>query len=512
MKRIPPAKPSAGPGSLLRVHGTFLATALVCIVVFGWMVTFGTFRFGAEDVFGSFYDHQAAAWLQGRWDVPEPALSGEAFIVDGKVYGYFGPTPALMRLPFVLLGVGFAKVTRLLMIFDYAACLAGAYALLWLAVRCRHALAVPSRWAVVVFTTTVGLGSTVFFLGSRAYVYHEAILCGLAYALFATYSALRYWQAPTSRWWLIALIVGILAVHARAPIGLFALCVLGSAAALCLSKSLLAGDGKRGGLARIVRTAGEWPGLPPNLGPAGSYKTHLAIGIASVAGILSFNVVSYLKFGTFEGCPLRYNVQYTPEKLAVLEYRNFHPGNLRFNTDAYLLRPSFSLSARFPYVYREYLDRKKYPASRMAYRDQTLAMPWSMPALFAFATAGCALAAFTIPVFRPPIVLLGIAAIPAALAMLTAVAVTQRYTADFCPFLIAAAAFGVATFESSMVPMRRSIAMIASLLSAVGVLITFALTLHNQREIVWGVPEGTRRDYQLFRARVDAFFYDARAP
>jgi hypothetical protein len=466
------ARAAAGPA--WRAHGCFLVTALACVGIFGWMITYGTFRFVAEDVFGSFYDHQAVAWLHGRWDVPGPALSGEALIVGGKIYGYFGPTPALMRLPFVALGIGFARLTRLLMTFDFAACLVGGYALLRLAASWRDPQVAPSRWAIGLFTATVGLGSTVFFLGSRAYVYHEAILCGVACALVATYATLRYWQAPASRWWIGALLAGVLAVQARAPIGLFALSLLG-VAALAVARANL--------------------------------RRHLAIAALAGAGVLSFNAVSYLKFGTIEGCPLRFNAQYnTPEKLAALGNSNFHLSNLRFNTDAYLLRPSFSLSPHFPYVYREYLDRKKYPESRMAYRDQTLAMPWSMPGLFVLALAGSILAARTRPALRAPLALLWIAAVPAALAMLTAVAVTQRYTADFCPFLIAAAAFGLVAIEAQAGRLRRVSIAIAATLGVLGVLITFALTLHNQREIVWGVPDDVRQSYQQFRAHVDGVF------
>ena len=39
--------------------------------------------------------------------------------------------------------------------------------------------------------------------------------------------------------------------------------------------------------------------------------------------------------------------------------------------------------------------------------------------------------------------------------------------------------------------------------TALGIAIMFALTLHHQREIVWGVPEHLQREYQQWRARVD---------
>ena len=463
-----------------RANVAFGATAVSCLGAFGWLITLGTFRFIAADEFGSFYDHQAAAWLKGRWDVPEPALSEESFVVDGKVYGYFGPTPALIRVPLVALGVGFGQVTRLCMMLDFAACLAGAYALLRLARRWHESSAVPSVVMTILFTATVGLGSTLFFLGSRAYVYHEAILCGAACAIWSAYATLRYFRAPASRWWLPALGLGVLAVQARAPSGLFALTLLGCAA-----------------LAVLI-TKRHSPA-------AATLRRHIGIGATSVAGVLSFNAVSYLKFGTFEGCPLRYNVHYTAEKLAVVEGRNFHLSNLRFNSDAYLLRPSLSLSRHFPYIYREFADRRLYPESRMVYRDQTLAMPWAMPGLFALAVAGSALAAAILPAARTPLIVLWAAAIPFTLAMLTAIAVTQRYTADFSPFLIAVAAFGIAGIETLRPRLRAMTGMIAASPCILGILITAALAVHHQREIVWGVPEEARCEYERFRREVDAF-------
>jgi FtsH-binding integral membrane protein len=352
------------------------------------------------------------------------------------------------------------------MLLDYAVLLAGAYALLRLAHRWRGAAGPPPPAAVVLFTASVGLGSMAFFLGSRAYVYHEAILCGLACAVVATYAALRYWENPTSRWWLAALVAGVLAVHARPPIGLFALSVLGVAA------------------------LGRLPLAP---------RRHLAVAVAAGLGVLSFNALSYLKFRTFEGCPLHLNVQYTPQSLAVLENKNFHLSNLRFNTDAYLLRPSFAVDGTFPYLYRTYIDRRRYPESRMAYRDQTLAMPWAMPGLVALVLLGGLVALRFVPAHRPPLVLLALAAAPAALAMLTAVAVTQRYEADFCPFLFAVAAFGAASLPAVPGALRRVLVAFLAAFSLLGVLVVFALTIHHQREIVWGVPEELRAAYRTFR-------------
>lgn len=461
--------------SLAAPHVPFFVVLTLCTTIFAWMISYGTFRLVAEDEFGSFYDHQAASLLRLRWDVPEPSLSGEAFVVDGKVYGYFGPTPALMRLPFALFGAGVGKLTRLYMVVDYAATLVAVYTLLVWAVRRRESTkARPRKWQTLLLILPIGLGSTLFFLGSRAYVYHEAILCGLAFALWSMVCALRALDAPASRWWIGSLVCGVLSVHARAPVGLFALCFLGAVA-----------------LFFVVRR--ESP----------HFLRYLKIGVGCVLGILSFNAVSYLKFGTWEGCPLRLNVQYTPQKLAEIDGKNFHLSNLRFNSAVYLFRPSFEVRAAFPYFFLEFINRKLYPESKITYRDATLALPWSMPALCFLAVVGGVAAGYYRLSLRLPLALVGLAAVPAALAMLTAVAVTQRYTADFLPALIGFAALGVAGISHLSSGLRISVLSLATAFTILSLGITGAITLHHQRSIVWGVPEEARTEYALWRVYID---------
>ena len=81
-------------GRAVWLHRWFVLMTAVCATAFAWMVTDGTFQFGFAESFGDFYDYQAASLLQGRLDVPAGVLSGEAFVVDGKTYGYFGIAPA----------------------------------------------------------------------------------------------------------------------------------------------------------------------------------------------------------------------------------------------------------------------------------------------------------------------------------------------------------------------------------------------------------------------------------
>ncbi|MCX6955658.1 MAG: hypothetical protein NTV51_26235 [Verrucomicrobia bacterium] len=468
----------------LRTHRTFLLTAAFCGLAFTTVLTNGTFRLVTPESFGNFYDFQAMSLLQFRLDVPEEALSGEAFIYAGKTYGYFGITPALLRLPFVIFGVAFGELSRAAMLVYYAATLVGAYLLLLDATRLlRPSRPGPPGWQTILFTAHVGLGSTVFFLGSRAYIYHEAILCGIMFAVFSCWCALRHLGCPSGRWWLGALVLGVLSVHARPPTGFFALTVLG-----------------------CVAVATMLPFLRSRPFSLRALRRPLAIGALAVAGVASFNALSYAKFRTFEGCPLRYNVQYSPKRLAKIDSKQFHVANIPYGIASYLYHPTIEVSPRFPWLYLAHeLPTARFPAAKLDLPDRTMALPYGMTGLFALAILVGAWACAQLPAARPPILTLWVAFIPTLLAMAAAIAVAERYTGDFVPFLIAAAAFGLAA------PVWRPAA-IAALAAATlwACLLTFAMAIHYQGAMVWGVPDDVKQSYEQLRDRVDGIFLGRR--
>ena len=479
--------PSSGGPHILRGQATAphrwaAATILFCGGVFATLITGGTFRFVVEDSFGTFYDHQAASVLHGHLDVPDQALSGEAFIVGGKIYGYFGITPAILRLPFVVAGIAFGKLIRIFMCGYFLAALAAAYALL-----CQAARVVfgpgrwPSRWATIVFLLSSGLGSTLLFLGSRAYIYHEAVLCGAMFTLWTIFFSLRYLHAPETRNWIGALACGVLAIHARPSSGLFALSLVG-----------------------VVAAVHAWPKVRALA--FGAARRELAVLVLAGLGVLSFNGLSYLKFGTFDGSPLRYSVQYTPERLARFDGKNFHLVNVPHNFDVYFVRPDFRLEPKFPYFFLGARKGRGYPGAKMDLTEPTLALPFAMPELFMVAVLGGLWALAYAPAARRPLLILVVAVTPMTTALLTAIVTSHRYTGDFCPILIATAAWGMAVFDGETPSLRRGFLVRSSLLAAVSIFITLAISLFFQGDYVWGVPDEMKQNYQHLRQRVDGFF------
>ncbi len=454
-------------------HAAAIVTIALATGCFTWLVTGGSGDLFYHDGFGDFYDHQAVSLVRGRLDVPPDAIGIEAFVSRGRYYGYFGLTPALLRVPAVLLGVGFGELTRLSMLLAYVACLIGAYLILF---EVRRILAsAGSALGTVLFIANVALGSTILFLGSRAYVYHEAILWGVAFAVWSILYSLRLLREPAGRWWIGALLCGVLSVHARPPTGLAALGMLG-----------------------VVALTGAFA-------HRGERRRCLAIAVLSAFGVLSFNAISYAKFRTLEGCPLRLNVQYNAARLARIDGKEFHLSNVPFATYTYFLAPNLLIERRFPWVFLNVSKPgAEFRGAKVDYADKTLALPYAMTGLCVLAVAGVAFAMRHRPV-RRAVAVTWISAVPMIIAMLMAVALAHRYTADFCPFLMAAAAFGVVAFEACGRHVKVAFGTVLVIATAWSIFLNAAITLHYQGAVIWGTPDETRARYQLWQHRIDTW-------
>lgn len=203
----------------------------VLVVFWFFLVTHQTGRLFDPEPYGQFYDHQALAFAEGRWDVPREAVENEAFVRNGKAYGYWGPFPALLRAPLVLFPEAWwvgrtSRVSCLL-----AALLIAVSALvLWRAVARQTGCAGWKRsvgdWGTILL---VG-GSPVTFLVARPYVYHEVVLWGVAGALGAVLAIWRAAETHSARWLLLAAAAGSMAALSRPTTGYGALlAVLGAA-------------------------------------------------------------------------------------------------------------------------------------------------------------------------------------------------------------------------------------------------------------------------------------------
>lgn len=180
-----------------------------------------------------FHDEQARAFLHGRLHV-DPTVAGvEGFLVDGRTYLYYGPAPALARLPTALVDRVFdARIFdgRLALVSMLVAIIVlgtWAYRLLDVARltvgrRDGVAAAPAGPWRAAAFVGAV-LGSPVLFLAGWISVYHETELWACTAAIVAATCLLEIARLDAGapiRWWVGAAAASAVAVLTRASVGL----------------------------------------------------------------------------------------------------------------------------------------------------------------------------------------------------------------------------------------------------------------------------------------------------
>jgi hypothetical protein len=237
----------------LSLHRHFIFAAALCSLGFYWFLCAGTPKLIYEDSFGSFYDFQAASILSGRLDVPYNCLQGEAFLVHGKYYGYFGIFPGLLRIPFVAFGIAFGCLTRFFMLAYYVIALIAAYSTLVLLIRHRAVnKRSPEAWMTWLLMLNIGLGSSLLFLASRAFVYHEAIISGAAFCMWGIFWGAKSYLVRSVRYAVFSLCFGLCAVHCRPTLGLYSLtftaftCVVSACHCLTVCYARFGSDGHLG--------------------------------------------------------------------------------------------------------------------------------------------------------------------------------------------------------------------------------------------------------------------------
>jgi len=152
-----------------------------------------------KEVLGGAYDSQAEHFLRGDVDVDVDAIGHEAMIVNGKVRTYFGPFPALLRLPLnFIYPAGHGKWSRI------SGFCAGVIALFAFAGLVRTALCSSSlssrarEWLSSACVIGFALGSPLLLLLGNLSIYDEAIIWGFALSLGAIFFAFRARKAEGS--------------------------------------------------------------------------------------------------------------------------------------------------------------------------------------------------------------------------------------------------------------------------------------------------------------------------
>ena len=443
-----------------------------------------------------FYDLQAHSLLHLRWNVPTHSLGLEAFVVHGRTYEYFGPFPALLRLPIAALTSRFdGELGKLSMLVAFGVLMTFTVRLatrIRPLVRGDSVVTAGERWAFAVFTFAVGAGSVVVFLASRAWVYHEAALWAVALALGAFEFVLAFTTKPTPKNLLLASAFIAATLLARSVTGLGPLIALGL---VCCPIFVTRGS-------RLFGIS-EWP--------AGWRFRLLCVG-AIVVPVGLYCAVNYGKFGTLFSIPWEATLSaHVPFGIAPVLARN--GGSLiglKFVPETLLqyVRPD----AVRPSTWFPWLQFGPAPHTAAKY-TVTSSITTSMPAFTVLAVVGAVgavrgtgLANSKLAALRAP--LLGACA--ASTATLSVGWIANRYLSDFVPGLVVAALAGLHLMMRWSSAHRGKVAKLAW--TALAVLVTVGVWTNLSLAILYGrllephTPPKTRTSFVDLQHTIHDFF------
>jgi len=326
----------------------FLPLLLLLSALFWFYTTTGGGQVLVKEVLGDAYDSQAEHFLRGDVDVDAEAISYEAMIVNDHVRMYFGPFPALLRIPLnFAYPAGHGKWSR---ISGFCAGVVALFAVAGLAGTGLRSSLLSSRgrnWLGNACIVGFALGSPLLLLLGNLSIYGEAIIWGLAWSLAALYFTFRSRQADG-----VAL--------TRSLLG-FSLCATGA----LLSRVTF-------GIPFILIA----PILALQLGSEKRLINLLALFLPLGAALAFYVWLSYARFGTFIGVNYDYYLNPVHNEFA------HKYGLFSLRRIPYSLADYFSL--RFPSIERQppflVADRHSYNYPSLfsnPYSEVYISLLWS---------------------------------------------------------------------------------------------------------------------------------------
>lgn len=455
----------------------WLAGALPAGVLFWWMVTEGSWdplRYVAR---GGFFDAQAHALLAGHLSVSRQVLGIEAFTGrHGHAFMYFGPFPALLRLPIAALGRSpDGHLACLSLLLAWTTAMAALARVAWLI---RERMLGPVRvlerhetLGIAGLAVLAGAGSTLFFDGDRAWVYEEASAWGLATSLLAFGCLMafqRSWRPRSLAW---ACAWSVASMLTRPSVG------LGPVVAL----AVLAG-------------IGLWKRMwPAHQAPTARKRPRWAcLAAAAAAPLAAYMAINWLKFGALIGIPFAHwhfaeidaaAARVIHDTGGSIFGAKFAPENLL----TYLRPTGLAVQSVFPWV--DFPDGGGARVARLVARAPTASIPASMPAWSLLAALGAVRLARRRPDDRSnerglaPLVL---AAIAGTVPVIAVAGQSERYTVDSLPALFMAGLIGAfallhPALEGIPTRLRRFLGALVILAGVMSCWVMFALALMSQR-------------------------------
>ena len=423
-----PPRPNAASDAKRRFTVAVSVGAAVVAVPYLWTLWNlwnGSFNPLRAVPYDNFYDLQARALFHGHLWLPPNRMGIEAFVHAGHQFTYFGVFPSILRMPVLLVTSSLdGKLTAPSLLLAWLSTFLFTSLLVWrlrILVRGDIALGRAEAWSYGLFMATVLGGSVILFLAATPFVYNEDFAWSVPLTVGSLFALLGVMERPS--WGRVVASGALILCTAlnRTPTGY----------ASIIAAFLVAG----------------WFAL--GRGGASGRRWALPVAAAGLIPFLANCAVTYAKFGLPVGLPMADQVWASVNAhrryfLAANGGKAFSFGFLPSTMWTYLQPFGIHFSTIFPFVTTPTAPAAALDGAVLDQTYPTASIPATMPLLFLLSLWG------TVTAFRPNgpglvrltrIVLIGGAA--GAGGVLLWGYISERYMADFMPFLIPAAAIGL---------------------------------------------------------------------
>lgn len=476
---------------------TFLVSILGTI--FAFIVSHGSMDLLHKEITGSMFVGTLENLKIGRFDIPPEYAVGERFYRNGKIYMYYGVFPALFRGVIELFvsrnGTDWSRVSIIVAaLIIVISSVAGFFTL---ASRFPSTIFAKYYYASL-FTLGISLGSPVIFLLSCAYIYHEAMMWGLAWACVFTWAYIRMLCSQTidNKILLVLSVSSGLALLARVTFFLGTILAI-----MLLSCVFIIG----------ARPFLSWIKMPKLSTPL--WKTLLALWLPLLLCISFQLKINYERWGNpllFHNFKYYENALRDPGSLILFEKSGGYLNLSRIPEEFlyYFIPAKNHFSKNFPYLKIGPYDINSniFKVKWVHIYPVEAGNPLSLNSFYFFFTTLISLFMLSTVLHGLGIILL-LSFLLSSIIYLGIFTVSLRYTADLIPLFILCSMASFATlikFESInkyACIASRSVMLVVTVIGIFG----STATMIEEKINIWAVPDAARSQLKLFCSTVDDF-------
>lgn len=467
-----------------RIRWDWIAVA-ISLVMLSWLITEGDWNFFPKAGFlENFYDGQAQSLLHGRIDVAPEAIGPEAFLRNGKAYGYYGPTPALIRIPLQLLFPGMHGRWNCLSMLLASVLMITMLSLLMN--RVEKLFPIPGRpylrhFLRAALILAVAIGSTNYYVSSERKMYQEAIIWSSSLAFAHAVFLFFYLMNPRPRWLVLSCLMAFLAIFSRLSSGagpLFSLLLVDVAILL-----------------PSVRFRSFWTDSNP------PRRAAIIISFTLIASAVFCGGLNYWKFGQVS-IPISMNKQFDQQRMERIKGKIVSLNNLPITLSSYLSPGNIIFTGNFPWAFLTMGDTsllKRFPKASFDIFEPFASLPAAMPGIFLSAIAGTVICfrsrSGKLKELRAPLA----GTIAGFSITLIFSSVTYRYEHDFFPWLAFGSAIGVAWIPGILnKSFRYILSFFFVVATAYAMFVNFAFAIWMQRYVSYPIRPEKRIEFTDF--------------